>query len=604
MSMTFKRTAIFQWLIAALSLAPLILYVYLGQFSRLIADEYCHFAAGQARGPWSGMLHMYNLRSGGYAGDFLVHALAPLGDLAPRMAPALIIALWMVGLSGLVFQALTYLKINDSRRPLAVAISALIAAASIHAFYSPQSFYWFEAAINYTLPLTLLAVYMALALWLADAAGEGIPSLLGIIAGAALCFISAGASEMYMVFQVVSLAFCLLMIVALARPSARRAYMLVFGTGWLATLGSLIIQLISPGAARRGGDIWNYLDQPGWIATLAAETWHRIKDYIQDPQVFLGFVMLMGVGLLVMLVKYQPQPVSETSKPAKIALPALGLGLVFQLLWMPLLWSRENGGQLAVILNAAFILSFLALLWRRKRINAQLRKHNRGQLAVYSVMALMLIFAVLFVITRQNALYRETSHYLFMSFMVLGSMIIWQLSSLISTAASRRFGLLALLAYAVAVVCITVVAAVAWFGIGFVPARILAACAWLLALPGLIWGAYLGYLIKNHPPQYQSQAWIRLFKLISLAAVLIIVGHIMLNQASLIPDFQLYAREWDARHQDIIAQRDSGQTTIEVAPLTFEMVEYIDLDKTLADFPTNHCAVRYYGVDSIVVRDS
>lgn len=604
MSMTFKRTAIFTWLTAALSLAPLILYVYLGQFSRLIAEDYCYLAAGQARGAWGGMLHMYNRSSSGYAGYFLVHALAPLGDLVPRMAPALMIALWMVGLSGLVFQALAYLKMNDSRRTLAVAISAFIAAASIHAFYSPQSFYWLLAAIRYTLPLTLLAVYMALALWLADAAGEGTPSLLGIIAGAALCFISAGGSEMYMVFQVVSLAFCLLMIVVLARPSARRAYMLVFGTGWLATLGSLVIQLISPVVVRRGGDIWKRLDQPGWIATLAAETWHQIKDYIQDPQVFLGFVMLMGVGLLVMLVKYQPQPASKTSKPAKIALPALGLGLVFQLLWMPLLWGRENGGQMAVILNAAFILSFLALLWQRKRINAQLQKHDRGQLAVYSVMALMFIFAVLFAITRQNSLYWETSHYLFMSFMVLGIMIIWQLSSLISTAAARRFGLLALLAYAVAVVCITVVAVAAWFGRGFVPARILAACAWLLVLPGLIWGAYLGYLIKNHPPRSQGQAWIRLFKLISLATVLTIAGHIVLNQAALIPDFQRYAREWDARHQDIIAQRDSGQTTIEVAPLTFEMVEYIDLDKTLADFPTNSCAARYYEVDSIVVRDS
>jgi len=599
MSLIFKRTAIFQWLLAALSLAPLILYAYLGQFSHLIADDYCYFASGQARGAWGGMLNNYNRVSSGYAGDFLVQALAPLGDLAPRMAPALMIALWMVGLSGLVFQVLTYLKINDSRRALAVAISAFIVAASIHAFYSPQSFYWLEAAISYTLMPVLLAIYMALALWLRSRL-----FVWGIIAGAALCFISAGMSEMSLVFQLAFLTFCLLMIVMLAQPSARRSYMLVFGAGWLGTLGSLVIQLSSPGAARRAGDLGTRMDQPYWIETLASETWHRIKDYIQEPQVFLGFVILMGVGLLVMLVKYQPQPASKTSKPAKVALPSLWLGLIFQLLWIPLLWQRENGGQMAVILNAAFILSFLVLLWQRKRINAQLQKHDRGRLTVYSVIVLMFIVAVLFAITQQNAFYQETSHYLFMSFMVLGGMIIWQMSSLISTAAARRFGLLALLSYAVAVVCIVAMTTVALFGRGFVPPRILAPGAWMLALSGLIWGAYLGYLIKNHPPRSQARVWIGLFKLISLAAVLIIAGHIALNQAALIPDFQLYAREWDARHQDIIAQRDRGQTTIEVAPLTFELVEYIGLDKTLADFPTNGCAARYYGVDSIAVVDS
>ncbi len=599
MSLTFKRTAIFQWLLAALSLAPLILYAYLGQFSRLIADDYCYFTSGQARGAWGGMLRSYHRVSSGYAGDFLVHALAPLGDPAPRMAPALMIALWMVGLSGLVFQVLTYLKINDSRRALAVAISAFIVAASIHAFYSPQSFYWLEAAISYTLMPVLLAIYMALALWLRSRL-----FVWGIIAGAALCFISAGMSEMSLVFQLAFLTFCLLMIVMLAQPSARRSYMLVFGAGWLGTLGSLVIQLSSPGAARRAGDLGTRMDQPYWIETLASETWHRIKDYIQEPQVFLGFVMLMGVGLLVMLVKYQPQPASETSKPAKVALPSLWLGLIFQLLWIPLLWQRENGGQTAVILNAAFILSFLGLLWQRKRINAQLQKHDRGRLTVYSVIALVLIVAVLFAITQQSVFYQETSHYLFMSFMVLGGMIIWQMSSLISTAAARRFGLLALLSYAVSVVCIAAMTAVALFGRGFVPPRILAPGAWMLSLSGLIWGAYLGYLIKNHPPRSQVRVWIRLFKLISLAAVLIIAGHIALNQAALIPDFQLYAREWDARHQDIIAQRDRGQTTIEVAPLTFELAEYIGLDKTLADFPTNGCAARYYGVDSIAVGDS
>ena len=45
--MTFKRVNIFQWLIAALALVPLILYAWLGQFSRLMSSDYCTVAFGR-----------------------------------------------------------------------------------------------------------------------------------------------------------------------------------------------------------------------------------------------------------------------------------------------------------------------------------------------------------------------------------------------------------------------------------------------------------------------------------------------------------------------------------------------------------------------------
>ena len=54
--MTFKRTIIFQWLIVALALVPLILYAYLGQFSRMMSDDYCITAVGQELGAWDALL--------------------------------------------------------------------------------------------------------------------------------------------------------------------------------------------------------------------------------------------------------------------------------------------------------------------------------------------------------------------------------------------------------------------------------------------------------------------------------------------------------------------------------------------------------------------
>ena len=599
--MTRKRSVIFPWLIALLSLAPLLLYAYLGQFSRIIADDYCVIAQGQAQGAWGWMLHAYNRLAGKYAREFLIGAMAPLDTLAPRIMPTIMIVLWLVGLCWLVFQCLAYLKIDRWRRALSVTIAALTVTAGIHAFYRPQSFYWYATSTDYTLPLTLLAVYLALAVWAARRPGRDALTSLGIIAGGALCFISAGGAEMFLVFQATFLTLCLLMALTLAPGYARRSYALAFGVGWLATLGGLAVQLIAPGVARRAA---GYTDETMYrsLSALASETRHQLLDYIDSPQVVLGFVMLMAVGLLVMLVKYKPPASLSAFKPAALSRLSLWFGLMFQLLWLPWLWEREGGGSMAVILNFAAVLSFAVLLWQRQRINARLRKHDRRRLIVYNAVALVFVCAALFATARQNLLHHTTSHYLYTSLLVLGGMMIWQLSSLLSTVAARRFGLLALFSYAAAVVCAAAVAAVSLYGIGFVPLRLLPSSAFLLAASGLIWGAYIGYALK-HCGHY-GQAWIRFLKLASAVIALTIGIGIALGQIRLIPDFQLYAREWDARHQAIIAMRNSGQKDIEVSPLTFDLTEYVGLGSTLSQFPTNGCARGYYGVDSIVVRDS
>ena len=211
---------------------------------------------------------------------------------------------------------------------------------------------------------------------------------------------------------------------------------------------------------------------------------------------------------------------------------------------------------------------------------------------------------VLLVFIRAQAMHYRASIYLKASFLVFLGIVIWGLLSAPQPPETRKIGLLALFAYAAAVVCIAVIVGVALFGRGgFVAARTLASGAYLLTLSSLIWGAYTGYLIKNHPLASQAdQAWIRLLKLISLAIALTGGIGIVLNQAALAPDFQLYAKEWDTRHQEIITMRDGGQTAVDVAPLTYDLADFVHV-ATLAEYPSDGCAPRYYHVDSIAVTD-
>ena len=84
---------------------------------------------------------------------------------------------------------------------------------------------------------------------------------------------------------------------------------------------------------------------------------------------------------------------------------------------------------------------------------------------------------------------------------------------------------------------------------------------------------------------------------------LIIALGIVLNQAALASDLQRYAREWDARHLDIIAQRDRGQAAIEVAPISNMTGDYIGGANITSPY-VQRCPDLYYGVDSITLKGS
>ena len=603
----FKRIPIFQTLMVALALTPAAIFVFLGTFSRLQDDDFCVIARGQEMGAWDYMTYKLDTWAGSYANWFLKGALAPLDTMAVRIMPALIAVLWLFGLFWLVDEGLAHLKISHWRRPLALAMAALGVAGAINGSHAHDSFYYYAASTHYTLPLPLLTIYLALTVWLTKR--TRLPAW-GLIAGGLLCFITAGAAEVFLVFQLTFLTLCLLVCFVWRR----RVYARVLGVGWLAALVSLMIQLNTPGVARRAvlqRGLWRG-DRPNDSPlALLFKIYEEILKALGHPPIFAGFVLLMAVGLLVMLFACWPPQTLKTSKPAKLVPSAWWLCLIFQLLWLPILWGQVSANpqffgrfslryMVVIVLNLTFILGFAVLLWQRKRINAYLQRHERG-LPIFCN-ALLLIFAALFALSQLSSIHYRAASWLFLTALMFLGLLCWQLSSLLSVAETRKIGLLALCSLGMGLACMAAVVGVGTFGRGYTPLRVMTPAAYLLTFSGLVWGAYLGCLVKHLPSRY-DQAWITRLKLAGLAAMLIIGLGIVLGQAALTPDFQRHAREWEARHLDIIAQRGRGQTVIEVAPFSFSnRPDYIGGTSITANF-VQHCVRLYYSVDSIVVRD-
>lgn len=587
-----------QWLMVALALAPIVLYAYMGQFTRPISVDNCNIATARDRGIWEHYLELYATAGGRYSSNLLWAISTPLDTYITRITLLATIIVWLVGCYWLAFQVLGFLKIDRLRPALALATAALTAAAAINAFfhYEFTTFHHHGVTVTYVVPIALFTVYMALTIWMAPRLKKNLRWALGLAASGLMCFIVAGFAESHVVFQLSILAFCMLASFALLHNPLRNRYIFVFRVGWLASQASLIIQLIGPGAAGRRA---NELSRHGPIDTSAIvpQTLAYGLEHIIDPEVFIGFVMLMGLGLLAaLLAKYQPTAPSEASKSFKLTSPALWLCLIFHLICLPLLWGH-TGNPYAfdspalddmgmIILNILFIYSLLAMLWGRKRINGWLQKHEPGLLFLGWLAAVVCVFVLLFALTQPNDLYFHASLYLSTSALAFLGL----LASMPANPKHRKIELLAFGSYGLGWAFILAIAFI-WLNITpYFPFRVLAPGAYILVVSGLVWGGCVGYLAKHC--LRSRPAAVKFLKLGSLAIALILAARIALWQIAVIPDYQNYARVWDDNHQKILAAVQEGKDVVEISPLPLYNSSYLE-----------GCPGRYYRIKLIVTDE-
>ena len=597
---------IVEWLVFLFALLPLGLFAYLGQFSRLMSDDYCAIAVGRELGPWQGTLYWFNNWAGSYANFFLKSALAPLDTLLPRLTPTVIIIVWILGAIWLAGSVLKNVCCH-SRRLGASVIALALVAASLNAFYSPQSFYWFAASTHYALPLAMLSVYLGMCahVWQRPADDRAVP---WAIAGALLCFITAGASEIFVAFQLTFVTLCLLPIIAFWRTRKMHGLANVVGAGWLATLGGFLLQVNSPGLATRAAiDAARFGHAIRDASDLVAATLSQGFQLVGHPPVFAGFMLLFGISFLVVRFSYRPQALVCELGSARLAIRDMWIGFVFQMLWIPLLWTHVSDEArffgrfsadflLVVAINLILIVGLLIALQQSDRLNRWLSERPTANLNVVNL--ILFFVALLFALTQVRSIHFRAAGFLFTSALSLLYVGIGQLNAVVDFRLVRQLRWLSLFAIVVAVLSLAAIVFTAFYGRGFVDARILTPASFLLVAPGLLCGGLYGvaFCYIRQSTHFGAGFPVRL----CLTLVVSITLGIVIANTSLIPSFQSYAREWDTRHQKIVSQRESGHQAVEVSPLEFDLANYV-MVTTLGSDPTNRCALRYYDLEAIAL---
>ncbi len=608
-----RLARVLPWFAAALALVPALTMAYLGQFSRMVYDDYCIVRTGRELGAWESTVLWFESWTPGFVGIYLQSALSFLDELLPAIWPALTIALCIASASWLVWQVLTIIGIRRHRAPLSLSVAGLAVAASVNAFPSGQSFYWHTANVRYFLPLAALTLTVALAIWTQRRSDRRLYSA-GVLGVATVSFVGAGFSEIFLIFQLASST-----LGVLAFPVLTRRQRPIAASAWIGTCISLLIQLQSPGVlARLSHDQWKFgtaalrpsmsaLDRLDAAWNLLPDAMELTLRFAGTQEAFAGFALLTCLGLVIALSRLLPaSDVPASGEQERLSVP-LWLLTLSQILLLPILWNHTSdipvvfgrfsfAYTVVVILNIVLLFgSILGYGW----LLARCFPRHQGLSIVIGV--LTGVSSLLFVLAQLRRIHYTAASFLFISTVVTLGIISWTLAA---GKATRKIALLGPIAYGLSLTAIFLTICTALLSRGVVTPRILTVGTTLLVLSGLVWGMALGDILRRSSST--KPILLRRFQQGGLIIVLLIATSIAHGKASHVSAYARFAGEWDTRHKKIIAVRDAGQTYIVVEPLISAAgfaAGFAAGEGSPAD-PEHDCVETYYGVESIRESDS
>lgn len=595
--MIFSRS-LFSWLLALLAMIPLGLIPLAGFYSRMKIDDFFVVASAQRHDAWGTMLFHFNHWSGSYTRFFLIGVLGPLDHLVPAIAPLLIVTLWFCALCWLLYEALNWLGVKTSRWPVALALSALTVSAAIYAFPSERAIYWYVANTAYALPFAPLSAFLALSIRVAR---QVTVSRKVLAAGAIICFLGAGLAEAFVIFQLCFLGFCLLLAIFALDGSTRIACARMLGAGWAASLASLVVQLLSPGVMKRSLAVSHDTRLPPVrsLPDLLTGTVDNTFAFLSDPEITLGFLLLMAIGMFFALTRRDLPPVKAEERPAQLYKPLLWLGIIVQLLCMPILWAYVSDnpqflGRFSirympfVLFNMITIVVYALLLWGRNPVNGRLTQYGPG---LRTMCKFLLVIVSTLLALEMTAIRIYAWFYLLCTFALFLASFVWESPAATSILSPRRGSLLLILCLTITWFSGASVAATLLFARGEVFIRTMTPGTTLMIISGLVWGVYLGYRVKGYLQVSRFKyPWDSVVKLSLIAAILLMGMAMVCDQIELVQLYQSHARQWDANHARILSMRESGESPIIVDPMP----------RSFGNYMSEQDAVYYYGVPVFV----
>lgn len=599
-----------RWLLLALAFAPAAGFACLALSNRMLGDDYAVLKLGSEIGPWQSVLHWRERWLASYSDAFLHGLMGPLDAAAPAISALVMIALWIIGLTWLLWQIAHWLGYGREVA-LPAAFAALVTASSLNALFSRQSLHWHSAVVEYSLPVALLTLYLALLIAMGRRAHASARLRLAAFASLLLAFVIAGFSEMHIIFQLAFLSLLFLAAISLSGAEARRKVVILLGAGWLGTVASLAVQLTAPSLARRAEMLSAYpqfqpIRDPLVLARFALADTYTL---LVDAETLAGFALLFALGMVASLaMKRSPRvpAVAWRMGGDRLPLPYIALLLV-QLVFMPLLWThasddprylgRYSAGFMALVVgNLALIVISALLIWRYR----QLRATFYGARATKLALTFALFGFLLLMLPQFRAIDESARLLLFATALCYFAIAWWEWRAALRDRVQSWLSQLALTFTIVALLSTAAIATGPRFFVGLGDPRHWTGAAFLLVSQGLVWGFVIGLGGRQ-----MGKGARRHLRLACGALILIVWAGTLAGQIRHFPDQMQYASEWDDRHSLLIALQDEGEQTAEIPPRAFDLAVFALSGEKAADVMDDNFydakVLEYYGMRSITL---
>ncbi len=230
----------------------LAVYVYIGQYVRLMGDDYCLIYYADRLGVLRSIWYWYLNWHGAYLTSFFDSFLVYFGESGMGWVVPVVSVLW---LGGTAFS--TYMLFPDdghriTRLLMALALgSVLIVATLIWSPAIPQSLFWWSGMRGYVFPLVVVSYYPGLYLKFIGKERTSWQVVAWSLLSFGVLFLAGGLAETYTLEQLLFLLFFVVLgVVTHVLEPRGQAFRFLFA-GLLGAFLSLVVMTLAPGNVAR-----------------------------------------------------------------------------------------------------------------------------------------------------------------------------------------------------------------------------------------------------------------------------------------------------------------------------------------------------------------
>lgn len=227
------------------------LYIYLGSFSQLMADDFCSVYYSERLGVLRSVWYWYISWHGGYSASFADGLLGLFGRTGIGFVTPLALLIWVLSLTWFVFAALKYFGF-DRQMLISLAASLLVITATLIGSPNPSaSVVWWGGLRGYIPPLILFPLYLSMFFFLAQSTAFSKTFVYWCIASFLSVLMIGGFSEPFTPLLLILLSLLLILEVIKYRKAWIRPSSIFLSAGLLGGILALALMVLAPGNAER-----------------------------------------------------------------------------------------------------------------------------------------------------------------------------------------------------------------------------------------------------------------------------------------------------------------------------------------------------------------